>query len=210
MIDLLPSILVKSERAFHSRLKLMNGVAPIIHIEVLDNTIFPSTSWADPEVIKTIGTHCNFEIHLMVQHPEKEVTRWLELSNVVRLIWHVEAPDDHAKIVHDCQHHARKPGLAINPKTPKTALDPFASILDEILVMGVEPGASGQHLLMDTVKKAREIRERFPKTALGFDGGVNDTSIPFLKDAGITRFCSASAIFESEDPVKAFEKLRSM
>ena len=210
MIDLLPSILANTERTFRSQLKLMAGVAKTIHIDVLDETFIPARSWANPEIIKTIGTACTFEVHLMVQHPEKYIEAWMNLSQTVRLIWHVETPDDHRALADACHHHAREAGLAINPRTPKTALDPFADAIDEILVMGVEPGASGRPLLMDSVKKAREIHERYPKITLGFDGGVSDSSIPFLKDAGITRFCAGSAIFASDLPKKAFEKLQEM
>ena len=210
MIDLLPSILVNTERAFRSQLKMMSGVAKTIHLDVLDETFVPFRSWADPEIIKTIGTPCTFEVHLMVQHPEKYLEAWMNLPQTIRLIWHVETPDDHHALAQECHHHAREAGLAINPHTPKIALDPFADILDEILIMGVEPGSSGQPLLMDTVKKAREIHDRFPKILLGFDGGVSNTSIPFLKDAGITRFCAASAIFANDLPKKAFKQLQEM
>ena len=98
-------------------------------------------------------------------------------------------------------------GLAISPDTPLRKFLPLIKRLDMALVMGGRPGFSGQSLDPKTLATVRAIRRAAKTLPIGFDIGVSAKTIPALKRAGVTRFCAASAIFNSKSPGRALAKL---
>ncbi|MBU1448848.1 hypothetical protein KKF45_03325, partial [Patescibacteria group bacterium] len=127
-----------------------------------------------------------------------------------RAIWHVETAADHRGLVDLCHGASKEAGLAINPTTPIDRLVSLAPTLDEILVMGAEPGYSGKAMTPAAVRRVWEIHGRWPERTIGFDIGVNAETIPELKQAGVTRFCAASAIFDAKDPTEETKRLMAL
>jgi ribulose-phosphate 3-epimerase len=82
--------------------------------------------------------------------------------------------------------------------------------LDEVLVMGVTPGWSGQAVIPSTIEKARDIKTRWPSVIIGFDGGIKRALIPRLLAAGVDRFCLASPIFADAHPRAAAISLKKL
>lgn len=210
MNELIPAILVQDERAFRERLALVERDFPVVQIDVMDGAFVPNRTWFDADVLRGIATPTRFELHLMVQDPKRIVDEVRDIETVVRAIWHVETPVDHEALIEHCHALGKKAGLAISPKTPIDALAPYADTVDEILVMGAEPGFSGQTLNPQTIERARQIHERWPTVAVGFDINVNAETIPRLKDAGVSRFCAASAIFNAANPLEQAKKLHGL
>lgn len=69
-------------------------------------------------------------------------------------------------------------GIAINPTTPVTAIEPILHLFDLVLIMAVEPGRGGQPFIATTYDKIRSMRkfidaERLP-TLIQVDGGIKD------------------------------------
>lgn len=209
MNHIIPAILVQDEATFRSHLEQFEDIADTVQVDVLDNTLYPNTSWCNVDIIDMLDTSIWIELHLMVNDPEAIIQKIQRGGPIHRVIWHIEAPVDHADLVLTCQNLGLDCGIAIAPKTPIEALRPFAEMFEEILILGVEPGFSGQPLIPDTIQKARDIHSNWPGTILGFDGGVTEQTISQLRDAGVTRFCAASAIWKAEDPKEAYESLRS-
>lgn len=209
MNDIIPAILAHSETDLRERLAIAETFAPVVQIDVADGHFVPDATWFDPNVIGKIKTKTKFELHLMVSDPTAYIGMAQSLKNITRIIWHIEVAIGHDVLINWCKKLKIGSGLAISPETPVGRLAPFAETANEILVLGVNPGRSGQAFIERTVDTAREIHDRWPKTIIGFDGGVSAKTIPRLRDAGVTRFCAASAIFDAKDPQTAFEKLRS-
>ncbi len=210
MNDIIPAILAKDQQTFFDRLRIIEKLAPLVQIDVMDGKFVPDRSWCDLDVLKTLATPTSFELHLMVDDPEEYIRRFVEILSIKRLIWHVEAMGDHRELLRLCRSLDRESGLAISPKTPINSLIPYIGRLDEILVLGVEPGMSGQKLIPETVEKAQQISSRWPDILLAFDGGVDLANIKDLKQAGVTRFCVASAIFGAENTETALQKMQNI
>lgn len=209
MSDLIPAILAKDEETFRVRLAIAETLAPIVHIDVMDGHFVPNATWYDPTVIKTIKTSAKFELHLMVSDPTAYIGASEQMTNIARILWHIEVAIGHDVLINWCKKMDVEAGLALSPETPVGCLAPFAESANEILVLGVHPGFSGQTLIPHTIEKVKEVHTRWPNVAIGFDGGVNVTSIPQLRDAGVERFCIASAIFNAKNPRAAFTKLHA-
>lgn len=211
MNTVIPAILVHNEDAFRQRLSTAEMLAPLIQIDVMDGSFVAQHSWYDPYVLRTISTSARFELHLMVLHPEHFIENArLAGAAIQRILWHIEVNADHADLLKRCAQLGYESGLAIAPGTSIEQLVPHASTVSEFLVLGVSPGFSGQSLLPATIDTARRIHERWPRVPLAFDGGVNTQTLPRLREAGVERFCVASALFDAQDPVKEFQKLQQL
>jgi len=210
MNRLLPAILVQDEATFRERLSFVQDLAPVVHLDVMDGAFVPNRTWFDAKVLGSLETPVRFELHLMVKDPGRVVDEVRNIENIVRAIWHIETEIDHAALIERVHAMQKEAGLAIKPQTALEELARYAHGLDEILVMGAEPGFSGRALDPHTIERAAEIRARFPEMAIGFDIGVNAETIPRLKAAGVSRFCAASAIFSATDPKSEIEKLTGL
>jgi len=210
MLEIIPAILANDEETFRARLKIAEAFASCVQIDILDNTLYPFTSWGEPADLKALETETELELHLMVSNPKRWLDGLRDLPAVKRAIWHIEARVDHAELILLCQDLGIEAGLAIAPRTPLEDIEPFAEMVDEILVLGVEPGKSGQTLEPETVKRAKTLALSYPNAAIGFDGGVTQENIGQLREAGVTRFCAASAIFGADDPRRAFDDLANV
>ncbi|MFA5935632.1 MAG: hypothetical protein WC787_02155 [Patescibacteria group bacterium] len=210
MSELIPAILVQDEATFHTQLNLVQDLVPVVHIDVMDGAFVPNRCWFDANVIAKLETPVRFELHLMVKDPGRVIEEIQGIEKVIRAIWHLEATVDHAALIMRVHELKKEAGIAINPKTPVDALAPHAEHLNEILLMGAEPGFSGQTLEPHTIEKAWDIHGRWPQMPLGFDINVNADTIPKLKAAGVSRFCAASAIFGAKDPKAEIERLKGL
>ncbi|MCI0479517.1 hypothetical protein L0Y59_03150 [Candidatus Uhrbacteria bacterium] len=210
MSELIPAILVQDEQTFHERVKLMENLVTTVHLDVMDGVFVPNRSWFDAVALAALQTPLRFEIHLMVTDPRRALDDLLGISSVLRPIWHVETDADHRGLIDLCRAASKEAGIAINPATPIDRLVSLAPHLDEILVMGAEPGFSGRAMTPAALERAWEIHGRWPERMLGFDIGVNAETIPKLKQAGVTRFCAASAIFNAKDPTAETKRLLAL
>ena len=75
-------------------------------------------------------------------------------------------------------------------------------MLDLVLVMTVEPGASGQAFMESMVYKIEVLRkiidEKGYKTLINVDGGVNENNIDCLKQSGADMLVSASYLLSGD------------
>lgn len=210
MNEIIPSLLVDSREEFEKRLRIVEPYVKTIHVDVLDGTMFPFTSWFDARAVGAMVTDVHYELHLMCQNPLPIVASWKEhVPTFTRAIVHAEINRPVGSVIDNLHHiHMIEAGVALNPETPLSQLNSQAHSADMILVMGVHPGKSGQKFLgLPVLEKIRKARQRWPSLPIEIDGGVTDDNIPLLIAAGATRVCAASAIFKSESPTIAVDEL---
>ena len=209
MNEILPAILAQDEKTFRQQVKLVETIVPTVHIDIMDGAFVPNTTWNDFAAMAKMDTPLAFEFHLMVEDPEPYIRKIVDMKCARRVLWHVESMGDHRELLNMSHGHLKEAGLAIIPKTPLHILDAYAGRMDEILVMGNEPGFSGKPIDPSAIERARQLHSKQPEIILGWDIGVNTNSIPLIRSAGITRFCAASAIFNAKNPRTAIAQLQS-
>ncbi|MCR4278505.1 MAG: hypothetical protein NUV81_01210 [bacterium] len=210
MNQLIPAILVQDKETFDHHIDVLRGEFDMIQIDVMDGAFVPNRSWFDANVIRSMKSPPNFELHLMVMNPAQIIDTVLDIPHIKRIIWHIEATANHPGLIATCHKNKKEAGLAINPSTPRSMLSALYDDVDELLLMGSEPGFSGRKLDPRAVTRATRIHEEQPTLVLGFDISVNEETIPMLRSAGISRFCSASAIFNAKDPLEEAKHLRNL
>ncbi len=98
--------------------------------------------------------------------------------------------------------------MALNPETPWQEIKAFVKNLDLVLLMGVNPGRSGQSFREEILPKIKALREFSANLNIEVDGGVKSENIRKIIEAGANILVVGSAIFEARDVKKAIEELR--
>lgn len=207
---LIPTILAQNAEEAFRDFTALGRAAPWVHLDVLDKTLYPFESWFDPRILRSGNIRTKMELHLMVNDPAAYVDHASRIPNVKRVIWHVEAPMDHAALIKRCRRKHLEVGLAIGPDTILSSLIPFLREVDQVLVMGVVPGKSGQKILPHTLKTLHALHQLVPRLVLGFDGGVTRSNLRSLIHRGASRVYAHSLIFKTKHPdqsLRAFNAL---
>lgn len=207
--EIIPAVLVETFEEFQEKVTQCEEFAETFQWDIMDGQFVEQMTFNDATLLENFDTTLIIEAHLMVEQPEE----WLaDLANagVTRVVAHVEGTQDIAKLVKKMKGYDFEAGLAISPETPISVIDPVAAQLNEVQIMTVQPGASGQEFLANQLVKIKQLRAKYPKLNIGVDGGINKDTIKLAKEAGANRFGVNSAIFNDPDPVMAFEALQNM
>ena len=179
--------------------KKLNGM-PIdyIHLDIMDGKFVENKTWTFSEVKKILG-HSNYplDVHLMVENPKKYVEDYAMLNTSV-ITFHYEAVKDIDEMIDYIKNFGLKVGIAINPDTREEVLYPYLNKIDEVIVMSVYPGKSGQSFIPDAIDKIgnlkTEIDKQNSKCIVSVDGGINNETGYLCKLARVDMLVSATYI----------------
>lgn len=194
--------------------RLFNGVAAGYHIDVMDGKFVPN-KMGSLDVINQLHEYTDNQlwIHLMVQDPQEYIEH-LSVAQDTIISFHYEAVElDQAEhIANIIRAQNMRPSLAINPQTPLSGPLCLAHAFDHFLVMGVEPGSSGQPFIQKTVERVRELalyqRNHSSHLSISLDGGINRDTIAPFKLMNVDHIAVTSGIFNAPDPLDAFHELQ--
>lgn len=169
-----------------------------IHIDIMDGKFVGNKTWTTSEVKKfTSYSTLPLEVHLMVNNPSKYIEDYA-LMNTSIIIFHYEAVKDINEMINKVKLYGLKVGIAINPETNINVLIPYLNMIDEVLIMSVHPGKSGQSFIEESLEKISVLKniilEGNYKTIISVDGGINNETGLLCKDAGVDELVSASYI----------------
>ena len=171
-----------------------------IHLDVMDAHFVPNLTFG-AKTIKALRprTTIPFDAHLMVDEPGRFIDEYID-AGCDSITFHVEIDEAIAPTLEAIRAAGRAAGLAIKPGTPVTALEPYAELLDIVLIMTVEPGFGGQAFMKDVLAaKAAGAREILKHKLYGgeihVDGGINRETAEFAGSHGVDVFVAGSALF---------------
>jgi ribulose-phosphate 3-epimerase len=185
-----------------------------IHIDVMDGHFVPNLTMG-PFVVEAVrrATALPLDVHLMIEAPERLVPNFAA-AGADHMIVHVEATRHLNRLLHQIHELGAKAGVALNPATPASAISEVLDLADQVLVMTVNPGYSGQKFIPATMHKVRQIRgmlDQAGSTAeIQVDGGIDVETAPLAVAAGATVFVAATAVFRAGKPIaEAVSRLRA-
>ena len=179
--------------------------ADYLHLDVMDGHFVPPISFG-PIVVKAIDkiTDLPLDVHLMIEHPERQLEAFAEAGGDT-LDVHVEACDDLPGIVTQIKALGCRAGVGLNPETAISAIADVLHELDQVLVMGVNPGWGGHSLIPETLPKLRELRKLLDERGLNpnieIDGGVKVHNAAECAAAGANVLVAGSVIFNDKASV---------
>lgn len=205
------SILNSSDRVSDVK-KLNNTSCDYIHIDVMDGVFVPPLEFSISEVMAIINnSNKKIDIHLMCDNPISYV-RELVGYDIHNITIHREISNDINEVIEVIKKHNIKVGMSIKPNTDIKEIMDYLDYLDLILIMSVEPGYGGQSFIMSSLDKVRELRriinDRNLDIKIEIDGGVKDTNIALIKNAGVDISVVGSYITKSDNFEECIEKLQ--
>ena len=209
MIEIFPGALEDSFSKVEEKIRMVEPYVDWLHFDVIDNTWAENDSFRDPTPFKTLKTKLNLEIHFMFMDPTVVVGDWVDVG-FKRLIAHVESrnPQD---FINQVKESGVEVGLALDGPTDVFKLEPFLSQIDQVTVMMIKAGKSGQKFMEENLEKIRWIHQKYPNLPIEVDGGINPQTAKLAKEAGTTRLVSTSFLFwQNSGRIKeASEELKS-
>lgn len=179
-----------------------NG-ADLIHIDVMDGRFVPNISFGHliVEAARRV-TQLPLDVHLMIVEPEHHI-EVMANAGADALSVHVEACSHLHRILQQIKKHGLKAGVAVNPHTPAVMIQEVLPLLDEIIVMTVNPGAGGQDFLPEVMPKLRQIRQMAGRLDILVDGGIDTNTIGTVVENGANVMVAGSAVFGANGGVGA-------
>ena len=172
----------------------------------MDGLFVPNKTF-DHNKIKELRpiTQIPFDSHLMIADPVKHVRDYVEAGSDIITV-HAEVCNESSfGEIHDIlRANEVSVGLAINPDTElPTWADKFISELDQLILMSVIPGKSGQKYIESSHEKTQRIAKLLTeKNFSGFiesDGGVDLSNVASCFLDGARVFVGGSAIIGQKD-----------
>lgn len=200
MYYLAPSILSADFARLGEEIKTVEDAGvKYLHIDVMDGMFVPSISFGFPVIQAIRGkSECVFDVHLMIEQPERYIERFAECGADIITV-HAEACKHLDRVIQQIHQTGKKAGVALNPATPLNVLDYVLEKVDMVLLMSVNPGFGGQKFIDYSLKKIQQLCQMIDERGLSIDievdGGVNDSTIQSVLEAGANVLVAGSAVF---------------
>lgn len=188
--------------------------ADYIHIDVMDGQFVPNITFG-PNVVSAIRpiTKLPLDVHLMIVQPENYIEAFAKAGADIITV-HQESTTHIHRAIQMIKVAGVKAGVVINPGTPLVAIENVLELVDQVLIMTVNPGFGGQSFIESSLDKITQLKEW--KATKGYtydiqvDGGIIPETAQRCKEAGANVFVAGSYIYDSESPSERIEALRAV
>jgi ribulose-phosphate 3-epimerase len=215
MIGLVPSILSADFTCLGEQVRAVEAAgAQRIQIDVMDGHFVPNITMG-PAIVEAVRrcTQLPIETHLMITNPDQYIESFAKAGADVIIVHHEVCPHLH-RIIQQIKGSGKQAGVALTPSTPVLLLEDMLPLIDEVLIMTVNPGFGGQNFIPETLPKIRQIRQMISARNLScdveVDGGIHEQTVPLVVQAGANLLVAGSAIYNDRESVQqAMDRLRA-
>lgn len=185
-----------------------------LHLDIMDGHFVPNLSFgSDVVAMAHRVTRLPLNVHLMMERPDLYVDRFIDAGAATVLI-HVEAACPVVEVLAAIRRRGIYCGVTLKPATPAVTVLPLLELVDEVLVMTVEPGYGGQAFMADMLPKLAVIRRAaqtlgLNKLTLMVDGGIDAATAARCAAQGANAFVAGSSLFRLADMSAGVRDMRA-
>lgn len=195
-VKICPSVMCMNFRNLEEDFKrLESSGADRFHFDIMDGHFVPNITIGQ-DILNSLRSVSKlpFEVHLMVENPERSIDRFLSADII---IFHLEATKAPIRLARSIKNLGKIVSVAINPATHPEVLTFLLPEIDEILVMTVEPGFAGQGFLEQIIKKVKILKNLIykenPLVKIEVDGAISIDTGRRLREAGAEIFVGGTS-----------------
>jgi ribulose-phosphate 3-epimerase len=185
-----------------------------LHLDIMDGHFVPNISFG-PEVVRVLRplTRMFLDVHLMCSRPEILLEPFAK-AGADQMTVHVELRDRVTPLLWRIKSLGKRVGLAINPPTGMSQVEPYLGQIDLLLIMTVNPGFGGQPFITETLPKIQQARAWRAEKRLDYrievDGGINFQTAAECAHAGADTFVSGTGLFHQRNLKAALKKMQKL
>ena len=200
------------DKIFYFLAEFKKANLDFLHIDVMDGQFVPNITFG-PNVVKALRpvTKLTLDVHLMIVDPERYIEEFANAGADIIGV-HVEATNHIHRALQMIKAKGVKAEVALNPGTSVSAIVPVLDMVDQVLVMTVNPGFGGQSFIESTLDKIRQIAHLRAANNLDFDiqvdGGIVPETAKLCKEAGADVLVAGSYIYNATDVKASIDALK--
>ena len=211
-VRIAPSILAADfTRLAEEARRVERGGAALLHVDVMDGHFVPNLTMG-PLVVEALRrtTALPLDVHLMIEAPDRYIPAFAEAGASMVSVHYEACPHLH-RTLHLIRSLGVQAGVAVNPSTAVSLLEPVLDDFDFVLLMSVNPGFGGQKFIPSTLEKAKALRKLLRahnrSVPIAMDGGLGEANVRDAVKAGVTIVVAGSSVFGAPDPAQAVRRL---
>lgn len=213
---LAPSILAADFSQLGKDIKdTVEGGVNWIHCDIMDGHFVPNISYG-PSIVKAASNSAPdafMDVHLMIENPDLFVEDYVNAGADLITVHYEACPHLHRSI-QNIKKYGIMAGVAINPATSISTIEPILEDVDLVLIMSVNPGFGGQSFIESSYKKLEELSAIRNDRELAFlievDGGVGLKNIEKVKQSGAEVLVAGSSVFKADDITARVKELQGL
>ena len=212
MVEILPSLLAADFAHLGEEIaRVERAGASTLHVDVMDGHFVPNFAIGIP-VIESIRkiTRMKLDVHLMISDPDRYAPEFIK-AGADHVLVHQEACVHLDRTLRLIKGEGALAGVVLNPATPISTLSEVLPLVDQVLVMSVNPGFGGQHFIPNALRKIQALAWKRKELGLNFaieiDGGVALDNVAEIVRAGCDWLVAGTSVFHTPDAANAFREL---
>lgn len=172
------------------------------HVDIID-WHYVKNMCLSPQVIKEIRkvTDKPIEAHLYVDNLEEDLIDYCLRcgADIITMPSDIVGRSIHrfSKLIHT---HKAKVGVFLNPSQSVDEIQQYSDILDQLILLSVDPGFSGQDFVQGTFQKIANAKSYREASSSGYmitvDGGCNQSNFEHLFNAGANALVLGRGLFD--------------
>jgi len=204
-MKIIPALNTQTFEETIKRIKILYPLIKEFHLDISSKEYTNFETWQEPHLLDKIIYKIYLDIHLMISLRPHDILKWNK-DKIKSFILHLEFSTLPDGLLRMAKRTKKKLFIAISTQLNIKDFEKYFKFIDGVLILGVNPGLSGQKFIEKTyelLEYVNSIRNKY-KLKLYVDGGINKDNINQIIKFSPDKIIIGSAIFNSADPINAF------